>query len=56
MNYNETIQLKKDAAMAAYNAGRIDEANYWQLSLLIDQTASVSWQLKVLNEREANNG
>jgi len=53
---DENIQLKKDAALAAFNAQRYDQALFWQMSLLIDQVSAVSWQLKVLNDREQNNG
>jgi hypothetical protein len=53
---DENIQLKKDAALSAYNSQNWNEARFWQMSLLIDQVAAVSWQLKVLNDREATNG
>jgi hypothetical protein len=53
---HRTRWIKENEAIDAYENGNFEQALYWQMSMLIDQVASVSWQLKFANDRGLNNG
>jgi hypothetical protein len=53
---HRTRWIKENEAIDAYENSDFQQALYWQMSMLIDQVASVSWQLKFANDRGLNNG
>ena len=53
---HRTRWIKENEAIDAYENSDFQRALYWQMSMLIDQVASVSWQLKFANDRGLNNG